>query len=113
MDIQIDGWSCGETPYIFLASQITITTIILYYLGGRGGGEAGLWAMDLEYLGFYIKPRVEGWGGGGLRGVQGRLFSFHFLLYHCISVARFFSSSLLLMSIYTHHQCSCLGSGTN
>ncbi|OAF57452.1 hypothetical protein VC83_04834 [Pseudogymnoascus destructans] len=49
VDIQIDGWSCGESPNVFfLASQITITTIILYYFRmekrevGRGAG-GGLW----------------------------------------------------------------------
>lgn len=73
----------------FLASQITITTIILYYFREGKRDRWGLGGnMELEYLGgFYIKPRVE-WKGGKLRGVQGRLLFLPFLLYHCISVAQ-------------------------
>lgn len=91
----------------FMGSQITITTIILYYFRGKGRRRAwlGIWDGNTG-LGISTLNRVwkrEG-GEGKLRGVQGRPF---FSRFYCItvSVLLIFSSSLLsTMSIYTHHQ---------
>lgn len=87
VDIQIDGWSCGESHTFFWASQITITTIILYYFREKGRGRD--MELELEYWGFfYIKPRVE----GETAWRSGQTFSSSILLYHCISVAIFHCS---------------------
>lgn len=90
----------------FMASQITITTIILYYFRGKGRRKVWLGDMEREYWtgDFYVKSRVE-------RGRERNCVAFradHFFLdFYCItvSVLLIFSSSLLsTMSIYTHHQ---------
>lgn len=73
----------------FMASQITITTIILYYFRGKGRRVwLGIWNWDTG-LGISTLNRVWKEGGEKRRGVQGRPFFSRFLLYHCISVAHF------------------------